>query len=82
MSVEKALKNYLACSGPKVKENEFYSFINEESNNALINTLFLLVNSEVGMMDDHKALDRVVEVLKLMEMMVKESIIELFLEES
>lgn len=67
MSIERALKNYLNCVGPKVKDKDLFPIICEDNNNALISTLFVLANEEIDDMDDSKALDRVVEVLKLME---------------
>ena len=67
MSIERALKNYLNCVGPKVKDKDLFPIIGEDNNNALIITLFVLANEEIDDMDDSKALDRVVEVLKLME---------------
>ena len=67
MGIERALQNYLNCVGPKVKEKDILSLVGEDNNSALINTLFVLVNDEIDTMTDSKALDRVVEVLKLME---------------
>ncbi len=64
MNIEKALRNYLKRTGPKVKENKFLMYSNGD---ASINVLFKLANEELDTMTDDKTLDRLVEVLKLGE---------------
>ena len=71
MSIEKALRNYLNCTGPKIKEKQFISYVTEDNVNAVINTLFSLVNEQIDDMNDSKALDRVVGVLQLLEVLLK-----------
>lgn len=67
MNIERALKNYLKATGPKVKEKDYLD--STASNvNAAVNVLFKLINDEIDDMSEQKALDRVVEVLKLMEL--------------
>ena len=70
MDIEKALRNYLNNKGPKVKVNDFCSVLNNNDSNAIINVIFKLVNYEIDTMDDSKCLDRVVEVLKFIEVIV------------
>ena len=70
MDIEKALKNYLNNKGPRVRINDFCCVLNNNDANALINVIFKLVNEEVDKMDDNKCLDRVVEVLKLIEVIL------------
>ena len=70
MDIEKALRNYLNNKGPKVKVNDFCSILNNNDSNAIINVIFKLVNYEIDTMDDSKCLDRVVEVLKFIEVIV------------
>lgn len=69
MNIDKALKNYLDRKGPKVKYNDFSVFY-ENNSDAAINVLFKLVNDEIDSMNDSKILDRVVEVLKYVELVV------------
>ena len=66
MNIEKALRQYLKGTGPKVRESEFYDCTFGDGN-ATINVLFRLVNEEIDSITEQHALDRVVEVLKLME---------------
>ena len=70
MNVEKALRNYLKGKGPKVKANMFYTYA-IGNGNATFNVLFKLVNEEIDTMTDSKILDRVVEVLKLGEILIR-----------
>ncbi|MBP5678282.1 MAG: RNB domain-containing ribonuclease [Bacilli bacterium] len=70
MNIEKALRNYLNSSGPKVKEKDFFEYTNGDGN-AILNVLFKLVDEEIEKITEKKALDRVVEVLKLAELMIR-----------
>lgn len=72
MNIEKAFRNYLHKKGPKVKYNDFCMLIENDSN-AIINVLFKLVNDEIDTMNDSKILDRVVEVLKYIEIVIGNS---------
>lgn len=69
MNIEKALRDYLNGTGPKVKNNTFFESIDGKAN-ATINVLFKLVNEEIDAMSDSKILDRVVEVLNLIEVVI------------
>ena len=67
MNIERALKSYLKSVGPKVKEKEYLDSTTGNAN-AAVNVLFKLANDELDNMTDSKILDRLVEVLKLMEL--------------
>ena len=69
MNIEKAFRNYLNKKGPKVKYDDFCMLVENDSN-AVINVLFKLVNEEIDTMNDSKILDRVVEVLKYIEIVI------------
>lgn len=70
MNIEKALRNYLKGNGPKVKNKDFWEFAQKDGN-AVINVLFKLANEEIDSMHNKKTLDRVVEVLKLGEIVLQ-----------
>ena len=70
MNVEKALRNYLKGTGPKVKPKAFYTYASGDGN-ATFNVLFKLATEEIDNMTDSKTLDRVVEVLKLGEILLR-----------
>ncbi len=69
MSIEKALKSYLKCTGRKVKEKEFFEYA-EGNGDAAFNVLFVLAEEEIETITESKALDRVVEVLRLGELII------------
>lgn len=69
MNIEKSLRTYLNGTGPKVKDKEFYEHSFGRANETF-NVLFKLANEELDTMDDEKTLDRVVEVLKLGEIIL------------
>lgn len=69
MNIEKALRNYLNRKGPKIKYDDFCVYC-ENSADAAINVLFKLANEEIDTMTDSKTLDRVVEVLKYVELII------------
>ena len=66
MNIEKALRQYLKGTGPKVRESEFFDSTFGDAN-ATINVLFRLANEEIEAITESKTLDRVVEMLRLME---------------
>lgn len=68
MNIEKALRNYLKGNGPKVKEKDFFSCA-VGNGNAVFNVLFNLASEELDSITESKALDRVVEMLKLGEIL-------------
>ena len=70
MDIEKALRNYLNSKGPKVKVNDFCNALDNNDINAIINVIFKLTNDEIDTMNDSKCLDRVVEVLKFIEVIL------------
>ena len=67
MNIERALRNYLKSTGPKVKDKEYLDSTSSNVN-AAVNVLFKLANDELDEMSDQKTLDRLVEVLKLLEL--------------
>ena len=69
MNIEKALRNYLNRKGPKIKYDDFCVYC-ENNADAAINVLFKLANEEIDTMNDSKILDRVVEVLKYVELVI------------
>jgi len=71
MSIEKALRNYLDGNGPKVKNHDLFHSIEEDNSNAIINVLFKLVNEDVDDICEAKTTDRDVEVLKYVELLLK-----------
>ena len=69
MNIEKSLRNYLNSKGPKIKYDSF-CVLAENNSNELINVIFKLVNEEIDSMNDTKILDRVVELLKYVEVII------------
>lgn len=69
MNIEKALRTYLKGAGPRVKEKDFLEY-SAGQGNAIFNVLFKLANEELDTMTDQKTLDRLVEVLKLGEIIL------------
>ena len=59
MNIEKALRNYLNGTGPKVKNKVFFEH-SKNKGNAVVNVLFKLANEELDNMTDKKILDRLV----------------------
>lgn len=66
MNIEKALRNYLRGVGPKVKIKDFCEY-SSNNPNAMVNVLFKLINEELDEMDDSKSMDKVIEILHLLE---------------
>ena len=71
MIIEKALNNYLNGTKPRIKESELLECCANNGSNAVINVLFNLVNDRVDRIDETQAMERVVEVLKLIEVILK-----------
>ncbi len=69
MSTEKSLKQFLNKNGPKIKYESLLSSCNDNPDN-LINIIFKAVNEEIDNINEHKALDRVVEILKYIEIAI------------
>lgn len=69
MNIEKALKNYLNDKGPKIRVEDFYLYCNGNYN-AIINVLFKLINDEIDEMKEYKNLDKIVEILKMIELLL------------
>ena len=64
MNIEKALRNYLNGTGPKVKEKDIFKYYNGNGN-AVFNVFFKLTDEVLDSMNEKKILDRLVEMLKL-----------------
>ncbi len=62
MNIEKALRNYLNGTGPKIKYKLFYENASKDPN-AIVNVLFDLLNEEVDSMTDTKCLNRTIELI-------------------
>ena len=71
MNVEKALRNYLNGTKARMKESEILECAENNGSNAVINVIFRLINESVDDIDESKAVEREVEVLKLMEVIIK-----------
>ena len=71
MNVDRALRNYLNGTKPRMKESEILECADNNGSNAVINVLFKLINESVDNINESKALEREVEVLKLMEVILK-----------
>ena len=69
MSTEKSLKQFLNKNGPKIKYESLLSSCNDNPD-SLINIIFKAVNEEIDNINEHKALDRVVEILKYIEIAI------------
>ena len=67
MDIERALKNYLNKMSSRVREKDVLSCDSNDS----FNIIFELVNDEIDSISDEDAMDRVVEVLKLVEVILK-----------
>ena len=67
MSIERALRNYVNGTNRRVKEDEVLAY----GSNATINAIFKVVNESIDSIDESKAMERTVEVLKLMETILK-----------
>lgn len=67
MNIEKALSNYLQRKGPKISDRDFCTYV-ENTDKDIVNVIFKLINDEIDAIDEKKELDRVVEVIRLLEL--------------
>lgn len=67
MNIEKALSNYLQRKGPKISDRDFCTYV-ENTDKDIVNVIFKLINDEIDTIDEKKELDRVVEVIRLLEL--------------
>lgn len=73
MNIEKALSNYLKCKGPKISDRDFCNYA-ETTDKDIVNVLFKLINEEIDTIDEKKELDRVVEVIRLLELVMSNGV--------
>lgn len=64
MNIEKALRNYIRGTGPKVKYEHFLAMTQSDDGSKASDVLFSLINEEIDTMTDTKVLDRTIEVMK------------------
>ena len=69
MNIEKALRNYLKGSGPRVKYKAFYESASKDPN-ATINVIFELLNEEVDSMTDTKCLNKTIELINYLTIII------------
>ena len=69
MNIEKALRNYLKGSGPRVKYKAFYENASKDPN-AAISVLFDLLNEEVDSMTDTKCLNKTIELINYLKIII------------
>ena len=69
MNIEKALRNYLKGSGPRVKYKAFYESASKDPN-ATINVIFELLNEEVDSMTDTKCLNKTIELINYLKIII------------
>ena len=69
MNIEKALRNYLKGSGPRVKYKAFYENATKDPN-AAISVLFDLLNEEVDSMTDTKCLNKTIELINYLKIII------------
>ena len=69
MNIEKALRNYLKGSGPRVKYKAFYESASKDPN-ATISVLFELLNEEVETMTDTKCLNKTIELINYLTIII------------
>lgn len=70
MNVERTLEKYLQSKGPKIKYSTFCDLVKDNDSNDTVNALFKLINNEIDNMQDGKTLDRVVEVMTYLEVLI------------
>lgn len=73
MNIEKTLSNYLKCKGPKISDRDFCNYA-ETTDKDIVNVLFKLINEEIDTIDEKKELDRVVEVIRLLELVMSNGV--------
>ena len=69
MNIEKALRNYLKGSGPRVKYKAFYENASKDPN-AAVSVLFDLLNDEVDSMTDTKCLNKTIELINYLKIII------------
>ena len=69
MNIEKALRNYLKGSGPRVKYKAFYENASKDPN-AVVSVLFELLNEEVDSMSDTKCLNKTIELINYLKIII------------
>lgn len=69
MNIEKALSNYLQRKGPKISDRDFCTYV-ENTDKDIVNVIFKLINDEIDTIDEKKELDKVVEVIRLLELVM------------
>ena len=69
MNIEKALRNYLKGSGPRVKYKAFFENASKDPN-AVTSVLFDLLNEEVDSMTDTKCLNKTIELINYLKIII------------
>ena len=69
MNIEKALRNYLKGSGPRVKYKAFFENASKDPN-AAASVLFDLLNEEVDSMTDTKCLNKTIELINYLKIII------------
>ena len=69
MNIEKALRNYLKGSGPRVKYKAFFESASKDPN-AAASVLFDLLNEEVDSMTDTKCLNKTIELINYLKIVI------------
>lgn len=73
MNIEKALRNYIKGIGPKIKYEHFLAITKSNDGNKAADVLFSLINEQIDTMTDTKLLDRTVEVMKYIGLLLVNS---------
>lgn len=73
MNIEKALRNYIKGIGPKMKYEHFLAITKSNDGNKAADVLFSLINEQIDTMADTKLLDRTVEVMKYIGLLLVNS---------
>lgn len=73
MNIEKALRNYIKGIGPKMKYEHFLTITKSNDGNKAADVLFSLINEQIDTMTDTKLLDRTVEVMKYIGLLLVNS---------
>lgn len=73
MNIEKALRNYIKGIGPKMKYEHFLAITKSNDGNKAADVLFSLINEQIDTMTDTKLLDRTVEVMKYIGLLLVNS---------
>ncbi len=70
MNIEKVLRNYIKGVGSKVKYEHFLAMTQSDDGNKASDVLFSLINEQIDTMTDTKALDRTIEVMKYISLLL------------